>query len=313
MANDVLFAPSFSERNLKVVITLPNDVFINNSNVISIDNAKIKASILLAGAASLPIANISIYGLPKDTMDKLTVYQWNVNKYTNAQVTLYANNNVVFNGTFQDAFADYSNMPDVPFNIHATFMINNSLKNVSAISFNGPKKVIDIAQAIVKLMDNPPILIDCISLKDSNGAFISTPILNDVCLTGSPLTMLWRLQKMANINATLWASNDADKGDIILTYIGESRSDIIDIPLVTSETGLVGSPIRKNQVLWSLRVLYHPSYVPHGIIRIQSKLVPNGGDFYATIQNMTYSLESQTPNGQWFIDMDVWLKKDYVQ
>lgn len=294
---------SFVEKNIKVVITFPSDVFINNSNVLVIQNAKVKCNIVMAGAASLPIGRFVIWGLSKSVIDKLTVYQWNYSQYTNALIEVYANDSLVYSGTFLDAYADYSKMPDVPFIISATYSILDNLKNVPAISFGTAVKVTDMAQSICNLMDSKPKVTNGLRKIDDNKQEIPIPTLTDAVFWGSPLTMLWKLRTDANINISL---RPREK-DVLLTYIGDYDSNQIDVPLITSETGLVGSPIRKTQTIWSLRVLYHPVYTPEGLVRIQSKLVPNSGDFYAVIYSMIFNLESQTPNGQWFIDMDVWL------
>ena len=297
---------SFSERNLKAVITLPNSVFINDSNVVVIQNAKMSASIIMAGSASLPIGNFVIYGLSKDIMDKLTVYQWNFAQYTNAVIELYANDNLVYSGTFLESYADYSNMPNVPFIIRAVYGITANLQNVNALSFGKAVKVTDIATSICNLMDEKITVINGLKKHDDKGNAIPIPTLTDATFWGSPLTMLWKLRTDANINISIW------NGEAVLTYIGDYNPNYVDIPLVNSETGLVGSPVRKTQTIWALKVLYHPAFKPEGLIRIQSKLVPNAGNFYATIYNMTFSLDSQTPNGQWFIDMEVWMA-DYAK
>lgn len=289
---------SFKQRNLRAIITLPNDVFADNNNVIIIDNAKIIAQIMMAGAQSMPTAKIAIYGLNKAVMDKLTVYTWNVNKYTNARIELQSDGNVVFYGMFQDAYADYQNMPDVPFIISASYGILSNLKPVDSLSFSGAVKVKTIAQSIINLMEEKPNLL-CNSDVDKE--------LTDASFPGTPLAMLWKLQRDSRVNIVL------EYGNVIVTNMGSWRENQdLGIPLVTSETGMIGSPVRKNQTLWQLRVLYHPSYVPLGLVRVQSKLIPNGGDFYAQIYSMSMSLESQTPNGKWFIDMQVW-QVNYVQ
>jgi len=308
---------SFKNRDIKVIITLPDNinnspnVFFNDSNVITIQNARVTAHVLLAGSASLPVTKVMIYGLDKSVMDKLTVYQWNLNKYTNAKIELYANDNLVCIGTFQDAYADYNSMPNVPFIITASYGVLDNLKNVTGISFGKAIKVTDIAQSICNLMDDKPTVINGLATIDNKGNPIPIPTVTDAVFSGSPIAMLWKLKTSANMDVTLDASNN----EVLLTYKGDCAYFAVhkEIPLVTSETGLIGSPLRKSQILWTIKVLYSPVYKPHGLIRIQSKLVPNGGDFYATIQNMVISLDSQTPNGQWFIEMDVWLKDGYAQ
>ena len=288
---------SFKERNLRAIITLPNDVFSDNNNVLVIDNARIMAKVMLAGAQSMPTAKIAIYGLNKAVMDKLTVYTWNINKYTNARIQLEADGDVIFYGMFQDAYADYQNMPDVPFIISASYGILSNLKPVDSLSFSGTVPIKTIAQSIVNLMEEKPILL-CNKNVDKT--------LKDASFPGTPLAMLWKLQRDSRVNVVL------EYGAVIITNMGDWRDNqSLGIPLVSSETGMVGAPIRKNQTLWQIRVLYHPSYVPLGLIRVQSKLIPNGGDFYAQIYSMAITVESQVPNGQWFIDMQVW-QVDYV-
>lgn len=288
---------SFKERNLRAIITLPNDVFVDDKNVLIIDNARITTRIMLAGAQSMPTAKIAIYGLNKSVMDKLTVYTWNINKYTNAKIQLEADGNVVFYGMFQEAYADYQNMPDVPFVISASYGILSNLKPVDSLSFNGEVPVRTLAQSIVNMMEEKPVLL-------CNNNVNKT--LKDATFPGTPLAMLWKLQKDSRVNIVL------EYGSVIITNMGDWRDNqSLGIPLVSSETGMVGAPIRKNQTLWQIRVLYHPSYVSLGLIRVQSKLIPNGGDFYAQIYSMAIDMESQTPNGRWFIDMQVW-QVDYV-
>ena len=290
--------PSFRSRDLTAIITLPTDVFVDNSNSVTISGAKIRADINIPGMESMPYARIEIYGLDKSITDKITTYSWNINKYTNSSIQLFTGETLIFYGVFINAFSDYEDMPNVPFVIDAYYQLGAMLSPVPGLSFSGPVPIVTLAKSIANLMGRDAVENN---LRSEN----KNRTLTDAAFSGTPLAMLWKLQKDANIDIIM------ESETISLCEKDSWRTDEFkSMPLVSSETGLVGVPVRETAVQWRLTVLYHPSYRSRGLINLRSKLIPGAENINIMIISMRHILESQTPGGAWFTEIVGWTQPD---
>ena len=285
---------SFIRRDLTAVIYMPRSAFADDTNVVVIEDARIKAEVRLPGAATTPNATIEIYGMNKMLMNKLTMYKWQWNELTNASIELYANQNIVFCGHIRFATAIYENMPDVPFVIEAMFGMSWNLSPAQTLSFNGPVQAETIARSISNLMvtDKTNQKVTVINNGVNN-------LIVDGVYPGSPLAKLWKLQKDANIDIVIMY-DDPLNTTISLCNQGDWRYiESGGYPVITANTGLIGVPVRQNAVWWKFNSLYNPGIKPRGKVNLQSTIVPYAENVNLTVVSMTHYLESQNPGGMW--------------
>src|SRR5580698_9753877 len=117
----------FTEKLITLVFTLGKQpdgtqpTFSNGQNIITLSGHRVLTSVAFSGAASQPQAQISIYGMNISDMNALASYGNPYFAYKNNSVEILAGdvNGVAqaFHGTISDAFIDFTQMPDVCFNV----------------------------------------------------------------------------------------------------------------------------------------------------------------------------------------------------
>jgi hypothetical protein len=254
------------------------------SNTLTLSGYRVAFSMSIAPPGSVA-AEISVSNLDFATANSLSTYGAQFAASNGNTVTVLAGNAVtgmsqIYSGNIQAAFADFSGMPDVSFNISSITSLDASLLPVPPSSYAGPVNVATIMQNLAQI----------IGYKFENNGV--TKIITNPYLPGTAWDQIKSLARAADINFVL------HNGVLAIWNIGGYRGSTV--PVVSPSSGLIGYPsFDVNGV--NFRTLFRPDLTFGGQVTVQSSLQPACGT--RNIYSMDYDLESQTPDGNWFIDV----------
>lgn len=257
----------------------------SGADTVEISGLRTSATITKSGGVSMSQLELRVWGMPLDTMQKLTV----LNKLAYAQeransVTVRAGDDengvgVVFTGTIKEAWADASNPPDVEFTVSAFTGGLDAVRPVAPTSYNGPVAV-DVALSSIAAQMVPPR-----TLENSG---VQT-ILDSPYLPGTLRDQALAVARAARCDMLI------DDNVIAIWPSGQARG-VLSLDL-SPETGLVGYPqFTQNGI--ALTALYTPSLVFGQKVKVTSALGAANGEWQ--VAAVQHSLDAEIPGGQWF-------------
>lgn len=240
-----------------------------------------------AGGNSLGFADIRIWGLPLETMNKLTVI--NVLAYpemANKLVTVSAGDDingsgVCFQGTIKEAWADGSSPPDMVFHISAFTNAYQMNKPVAPMSYRGS---VDAAIMLANLASQ-------MNLGFENGGV--TGVLVDPYKPGDLGTQLNAVCRDLDCEKVI------DNGVLAVWPRGQSRGGAA--VQINPDTGMVGYPAFTESGC-RFRTIYNPNLAFGRPVEVKSQLDAANGTW--TVANVAHSLDAEIPGGQWFTDVE---------
>lgn len=264
----------------------------DGSDTVDITGLRTSAQITETGGVQMAELQLRVWGMPLDTMQKLTV----LNKLAyeqerNNTVIVKAGDSetgtaVVFAGTIKEAWADASNAPDVEFIVSAFSGLLAAVKPVAPTSFKGPVDAdvffASMARQITEGGQPTPY-----GLENSG----VTGVLDSPYYPGTALEQIRAAARALNCNAVL----DSVKRVLAIWPAGKARGEqVVDL---SAETGLVGYPqFTQNGI--ALTTLYTPSLTFGQAIKVKSALGAANGTW--TVAAVQHSLDAEIPGGQWF-------------
>lgn len=277
---------TLARRKIDLSFTLGTGSFgESGADTVEITGLRTSATITKSGGVSMSQLELRVWGMPLDTMQKLTV----LNKLAYAQerannVTVRAGDDengmgVVFTGTIKEAWADASNPPDVEFTVSAFTGGLDAVRPVAPTSYNGPVAV-DVALSSIAAQMVPPR-----TLENSG---VQT-ILDSPYLPGTLRDQALAVARAARCDMLI------DDNVIAIWPSGQARGGgSLDL---SPETGLVGYPqFTQNGI--ALTTLYTPSLVFGQKIKVTSGLAAANGEWQ--VAAVQHSLDAELPGGQWF-------------
>lgn len=281
-------ASSFQQRRLRITIKLVAGAFSKDGNpdTVVLEDFRTRVNISQPGGYEFASLRASIYGVSKDTMDRLTFINFtNLDIHRNTiQVEATDANGLfttIYLGEITEAYAEYSGAPDVPFMIEAVSGLVGSLSVSPAVNYPGPQKVVTMLTQLANELN--------LSL-ENNGV---DNILTDQYLTGSPMQKVQRIA--ANARIQYWYV--PEQGVLAIAPMKKPRNST---PVLYSpETGLVGWPkLLYNGI--QFRALFVPQVFQGCRVKVESSVPACNGDWY--IASMSHSLDASVPGGAWFSD-----------
>ena len=257
----------------------------SGADTVEISGLRTSATITKSGGVSMSQLELRVWGMPLDTMQKLTV----LNKLAYEQerantVTVRAGDDenglgVVFTGTIKEAWADASNPPDVEFTVSAFTGGLDAVRPVAPTSYNGPVAV-DVALSSIAAQMVPPR-----TLENSG---VQT-VLDSPYLPGTLRDQALAVARAARCDMLI------DDNVIAIWPSGQARGGLsLDL---SAETGLVGYPqFTQNGI--ALTALYTPSLVFGQKIKVTSTLGAANGEWQ--VAAVQHTLDAELPGGQWF-------------
>lgn len=275
--------PAYARRRLDVSFALGTGDFGDGKpNTLNLSGLRVSASIVAAGAPSFAQAQISVYGMTLDHMNRLSrlgLAFWFEGR--NNAVALSAGSDgsamsVVFQGNVRSAWADPGGAPAVPFVVTALDGGLSALKPVPPSSYQGSVDVATIAAALAKQM----------GLRfENNGvsAQLSNPYLD-----GTAAQQLQKIRDATGINAEIV------QGVLAIWPKDGSRGG--QIPLINANTGMIGYPTFNDTGIM-VRTRFNPSIAFGSTVQVESQLTMATGKW--TVYQIAHELESETTGGAW--------------
>lgn len=275
---------TFAQKEIDLTISLGTGQFGDTgANTVTLSGLRIKAEIQQFGGDAMPQVQLLVYGLPPTMINQLTTIG-PINSavmYRNSVLIAAGDSGsaltTIYNGTIWQAWGDFNQIPDAALNIAAVGGLAASLKPVGASSYPGSADVGTIMRALAKTAGLNFV---------NNGVSVQ---LSNPYFPGTALAQIRECAQAADIYFAI------DNGALQIWPKGGSRNS--SVPLISPSTGMVGYPTFSSNGLM-LTTTFNPSVVIGGLIQVQSSITPANGQYVAT--QISHSLESNTPGGQWF-------------
>lgn len=273
----------YARRHLDVSLSLGTGDFGNGQpNTLNLSGLRVSAAIVAAGAPSFAQAQIRVFGMTLDHMNKLSrlgLVYWYEGR--NNAVALSAGSDgsamtLVFQGNVRSAWAAPGDGPSVPFIVTALDGGLAALKPIPPSSYQGAVDVATIAADLAKQMGLRFV---------NNGvsAIISNPY-----LAGTAATQLQKIRDATGINAEI------DGGVLAIWPKNGTRGGAI--PLINKDTGMISSPTFNDTGI-TVSMRFNPSITFGATVQVQSQLTMACGLW--TVYQVAHELESETPGGNW--------------
>lgn len=281
---------TFVRRKIDVTITLGSGDFgASNggaSNTVATTGLKASVQIVKAGLPSADHAEIRVWGLTTSIMNHATDLGKPLARIRNNTVTVSAGDDTagmsqVFAGTIMTAYGDFTDPPNASLNITAISNQVDATKPVKPLSFPGGSDVTVIAAQIASSMG-----------KNLVNSGVSGIVLSNQYLPGTAFDQLKALAVAANINA------DASGQTLDIWPKTGKRGGAV--PDIGPTSGLVGYPEYCDQGV-AIKAEYQPGFVLGGQFNLTTSITNAKGLW--NILKLTYDLESETPDGPWFVEM----------
>lgn len=276
---------AFTQKEISVTISLGTGQFGDTgANTVTLSGLRTKAEIQQFGGDAMPQVQLLIYGLPPSMMNQLTAIG-PINSavlFKNSVIVAAGDSGsaltTVYSGSIWQAWADYNQIPESALNISAVGGLAASLKPVAATSYTGSADVGTIMQSLASLA-GLSFVNHGVSVQLSNPYF-----------PGTALSQIRECAQAADCNLTI------ENGTLEIWPKNGSRN-LLSTPIVSAQTGMVGYPTFSSNGLM-VTTMFNPSIKIGGQFTVQSSILPADGTYVAT--QVSHSLESITPDGQWF-------------
>jgi hypothetical protein len=288
---------SFSQRQLRITITLaPNgqngqpSTFADGSDTVTLEGFRTSVRVTWAGTL-VSYADIKIFGLTQDMMNRLSALGFFWNQTQKNFVTVAASNasggyTTVFGGTILTALPIYSGSPNVMFSMTCQTGYIDAVLPASASSFPQPTSVATIMSGLAALC-SPALTFE------NNNVNVTLP---PTYLSGTARQQIATVARHANIDVDI-----VDGGTKLAIWPkGGSRTSLQgqDIPLISSTTGMIGYPSLQTNGFMVIEALYNPLIIFKSIIQVQSEVVPQANATWV-VHKVDFALDALVPGGQW--------------
>lgn len=278
---------AFTEKQIDLTISLGTGQFGDTgANTVTVSGLRIKAEIQQFGGDAMPQVQLLVYGLPASMINQLTtIGPINSAVMYHNSVLIAAGDSgsaltTIYNGTIWQAWGDFNQIPDSALNISAVGGLAASLKPVGASSYPGAADVGTIMDSLASLA-GLSFVNHGVSVQLSNPYF-----------PGTALAQIRECAQAANIRFTI--ENGALE---IWPKNGARSTQTIPVLAPPPIGGMVGYPTFSSNGLM-VTTEFNPAIVIGGQFQVQSSVSAACGTYVAT--QISHSLESLTPGGQWF-------------
>ena len=278
----------FVKRKIDISITLGTGDFgsgpAGSSNTVTATGLRCSAQITKAGQPSADQANIRIWGLTEEVMNKATDLGKPLSRPRNNIVTVSAGDDTsgmsqVFSGMILTAYGDFSDPPNAALTISAISNQVEAAAPVKPISFTGGADVVTVMSQIASSMGKN------VQNWGVKGVQLASPY-----FPGTAIQQMNACARAAGINVTTSDGNPVE----IWPKDGQRGQQI---PLISPTSGLWSYPLYCD-VGVALRTLYMPGLIFGGNFMLDTSITQAKGTWQ--IIGLQYDLESEMPDGQWF-------------
>lgn len=247
------------------------------------DGLRTLARINKAGGSYFGTCELMIYGLSLSHISQLSTWGTNYHPNKNYIVTVQAGDpvngmSVVFKGVVSQAWADFTNMPDVPMYLLAVG--TTAPMNVGTAQPTSSGGAVQVAPLIEKLAGAGGMQFENSGVQ---------AVLDGVYHWGSPWKQAKEIADAAGINIF------QDDGKVVIWPEGQPRQG--DVLQVSRETGMRDYPSFTEYGV-QVKIEFKRAISYATMMNIKSDLKPANGLWQ--IVSIDYDLAAEMPNGNWF-------------
>jgi hypothetical protein len=275
---------SFTEKIIEITVTLGTGNFGSDvGDTVTLRGFRSMVDVIHPGGQSMGMANIRVFGMPLELMNKLaTIGVINNAIRSKNTVSIAAGDDetglqLVFFGVIDAAFGDYNAAPDVAFNIMAYAGYDVAVKPVNATSVKGPVS----ASVLMKgFADAAGLKFEDagVNVTLTNPYFPGT-VLNQIRLCAAAAGIKYTIDR--NV-LSIWTSKTAVQGEI---------------PTISKNSGMVGYPTLSSKGM-DVEMVFNWNMRLGGMVEIQSFIEMANGKW--VVFSVSHSLSCKVPDGPWF-------------
>lgn len=274
---------TFRKRRIEFEIRLGKGDFGEDGfDTVNVSGLRAQTHITIGGGPSMGEAQIRIYGLKLELLNKLSALtQYSMILRSNTAIITAGDDvdgmRLVFRGAIAQGWADLNAQPDAALMLSCYAGIVQKMKPVDASSYPDQAAVVDIMSDLAEKMNLE---------FENNGVSV---VLATPYYPGALWEQAQRCAQAANINVLI--------DENVLAIWPKNGSRFGDKPLISKETGMVGYP-SYNGVGVSITTLFDPRLRFGGLVEVQSDIKNTNGTWVIT--GLSHDLSCETPGGEWF-------------
>ncbi len=283
---------SFRQRAIRIRFILVDS---GGNEVIDLTDHRCDAIVQNPGGGiNVGMLQLRVYGMKQTDMNILSTNGLHPLAVKQNEVFVSAgdvggNIQQIFSGTINAAYVDYSDMPNVSFNVQAVSGFYHQIAPIAPNSYKGAVDVASVIQSITKSMG---------FAFQNNGV---TAKVKDQYLPG---TAIQQIKRIAEASSTIVS---IENNTVTIWPNGSYRdSDVVDI---SPSTGMVGYPMFTPYGI-TVKHEFNPHVVIGRKVNVTSSEARASGG-WAT-QFVTHELSTLAPNGPWFTTMNLTENTLYV-
>jgi hypothetical protein len=280
------------KKIIRVTLTLQDEnVFFTaqGDNRLSSTGLAISTAITYGNGAIAPTAQITVYGLPIATMNKLFRVQWNTMQSILNMVKIEVGEqgeklSVAYEGNITFATVNMDSSPNVSLVITSQMAVVEKMKATEP--FTIPKDTPTDVDDIVKFLAE-----DSGYEYENHGV---THILTDTSLNGSNIDKIEALAKMCDFDLYI------EQRLIVICPKGADRP--LKIPIISPSSGLNGYPSPDQRGI-SFSCQYSPLVRFGGVVRLKDSIITVANADWR-VYGLVSTLEANMPQGKWEMNVN---------
>lgn len=286
-------------RKINLAITLaqntgtsqPPNFSGTDSNTVKVTGLRTSVQITNSGSFVCS-AQVRVYGLSDTLMNELSTLGMALNIIRKNTLLIEAGDDqsgmsTVFLGTIQQAYADYSSQPDVPFHFECIPLLAESVIPAAPSSFNGSTSVVSIMQGLARQIGYG---------FRNNGVDVK---LSSPYFSGSPVDQIKACVEHANIEWGIFVQ-------VLEIWPKGGSRESTNVPTISPETGLIGYPAFTQQGI-VVNSIFRPDIAFGAPIKVNSSLLSGikgvnpAANFPTnwTVYKVDLALDAEMPGGEW--------------
>ena len=274
-----------NQKQLQIKIVLSAEkTFANGTNTLIFSELRVSVSIDMGGTFMGGNMQCRIFGLSQSDMTQLTYFAWMPQPQLGPPAIIYVTaidgqrSTLVFQGTINQAYANYQAMPEVFLDIQASATLAAQLTSVTPLSLASNTTVATVMGQLAKQMG---------FVFENNG--VNTTIPKGTYLGNTAFFQAQNLMLAYNFDMYI------DRGILAICPAGASRKNPV-LPLVSASTGMIGYPAF-NMYGILIDTYFNPDIIAGANISVQSEVTVASGVW--NVHNISHTLESIIPGGRW--------------
>lgn len=279
---------SLKKKLIRVTITLVGDSFLDGSDTIVIERLRTRADIVFGNGAIMPSAYVTIYNIDMQAMEKLIRIRWrDINSMMN-QIRIETADEgdgyeTVYQGNITFANVDTEQAPDIALRIQSITAVYHSYAPARPISFRENRTLVSVIREISGRMGYELV----------NNAVSESLMVSDMTLNDTDMNKLRKLARDYQIDLYITFN------EITISPQGQPRQS--RVPVISPSSGLISYPSPTMQGI-EFRCLFDRSVSFGGQVDISGSMI-NQCNGRWRVFGVTITLESETPDGLWFMDV----------